>query len=618
MRAASGLEVEVIVVDNHSTDGSAAMVRDKFPGVTLIANTENYGFAKANNQGVAMAVGRYILYLNPDTLLPEDCLSSCIQYMDTHPEAGALGCRLVDGKGRFLPESKRGFPSAQVAFFKIIGLSSLFKTSPLFNRYHLGYLSEFEIHEVDVLVGCFMFCRKSVIDKTGSFDEDYFMYGEDIDLSYKINQAGFKNIYFPEVTVIHFKGESTKKGSLNYVRMFYQAMIIFAQKHFQSSQKGAFVVLIRLAIYMRAILAFVARMFSIIQLPLLDAGILFASLIGMKKMWIQHVKTDVHYPGSLLAAFFIAYILIWITSLYLNGVYDKPYKPTRVMRGMLIGAIISLALYGLLNEEIRFSRGITVLGALSGTLCILAARKLMQLAGISSVSGDELKKQVILVADTHEEQEIRYLLQQASIEKNILGSVSPGAEKTSQQLGTFAQLKPLSTLYRANEIIFAQAQVSFKQIMDAMQLCGPTFDYKIHCMGTDSIIGSNSKDTAGDLYTIELRYTISTPISKRNKRMVDVLASLFFIIGAPILIWFVTHKRQYMLHMLLVLEGDKTFVGYNDPQFPALKPHLLDVCPLVKEFDIPADNREHLEWLYAKNYHAMDDVRLIIEKWRTL
>ena len=260
--ASKNSQVEVFVVDNMSQDGSVEMVKEKFPWVILIANEENIGFAKANNQAVELSTGKYILYLNPDTIVPEDCFEKCIAYMDAHEKVGALGCRLIDGKGIFLPESKRGFPTAQAAFFKISGLSSIFKKSTFFNQYHLGFLSEHETNEVDVLVGCFMFCRKTVIDEVGSFDEEYFMYGEDIDLSYKIKQAGFSNVYFPETTVIHYKGESTKKGSLNYVKMFYQAMIIFAKKHFKNSQKGLFVMLIQFAIYLRAMLAFVTRIFS--------------------------------------------------------------------------------------------------------------------------------------------------------------------------------------------------------------------------------------------------------------------------------------------------------------------------------------------------------------------
>ena len=618
VRASEGLEVEIFVVDNMSSDGSVDMVSQRFPNIILIANKDNIGFAKANNQAVDRAKGKYILYLNPDTIVPEDCFSKCIEYMDANENVGALGCRLIDGKGQFLPESKRGFPNAQVAFFKIVGLSSIFKTSKIFNQYHLGYLPEFETNEVEVLVGCFMFCRKSVIDQVGSFDTDYFMYGEDIDLSYRIKMAGFKNIYFPETTVIHYKGESTKKGSLNYVQLFYQAMIIFARKHFQKSNKGAFVVLIKLAIYMKAILAFIGRLFSIIKLPLIDAGILLTSLMTMKTVWIKNVKTDTHYSSSLLAGFFISYIIIWISSMYFNGGYDKPYKASRVMRGMLIGGIITLAMYGLLNEEIRFSRGITVLGALLGTILILVSRHIMQFLKFSSVEGDEQNKQVIIVGTADEEKEIRTLLDQAFVEKNIVGTISPFEYKENFNLGHFAQLKPLSKLYKASEIIYAQHHLSFKQIIDSLQNCGNQLEYKIHSVGTDSIIGSNSKNTAGDLYTTELIYSITTSTSKRNKRMVDIVFALFFILFSPILIWFVRNKSSYFLNMFLVLEGDKTFVGYSDPQFPTLKPQLLDVYPVIQNFDIPKDNKEHLDWLYAKNYHALNDILLIWEKWKQI
>ena len=587
-RACEGIDAEIFVVDNMSADGSVEMVRSKFPAVILIDNKENTGFARANNQAVARAKGKYILYLNPDTIVPEDCFAKCIEYMDTHPDAGALGCRLIDGQGQFLPESKRGFPNARVAFFKISGLSSLFKKSRIFNQYHLGYLPENETNEVDVLVGCFMFCRKTVIDKVGSFDEDYFMYGEDIDLSYKISRGGYKNIYFPETTVIHYKGESTKKGSLNYVKMFYQAMIIFADKHLQSSRKGMYVILIRMAIYFRALTAFLSRIFTIVKMPLIDGVLLLVSLLVMKYLWIKNVKIDTRYSSSLLAAFFTSYILTWIATLYFNGAYDKPYKPGRVMRGMLIGSILTLAVYGLLNEQYRFSRGITVLGALGGTLLILLSRKLLQSLKIKSVESDNANKRVIIVGTTEEENEIRSLLHAAFIEKNIIGSISPLEHKAPHQLGVFNDTRALTILYKATEIIYTQQNLTFRQIIENMQSCGNHIEYKIHSMGTDSIIGSNSKNTAGDLYTTELVYNITTPTSVRNKRMVDVLFSLFFLLLSPLLIWLVNNKSMYLTNMLHVLAGNKTFIGYNDTQFPRLRPSLLNVYTQIENFEIPA------------------------------
>jgi GT2 family glycosyltransferase len=224
------------------------MVQTKFPQIHLIANKDNVGFSRANNQALAISDARYLLLLNPDTVVEEDTFSKVVSFMDEHPDAGGLGVRMVDGKGRFLPESKRGLPTPQVAFFKIFGLAKLFPKSKRFGRYHLGYLSEFDTNEVDVLSGAFMLMRKETLDKVGFLDETFFMYGEDIDLSYRIQLGGYKNYYFPETKIIHYKGESTKKSSVNYVFVFYKAMVIFAKKHFSQNNAKLFSMAIHLAI----------------------------------------------------------------------------------------------------------------------------------------------------------------------------------------------------------------------------------------------------------------------------------------------------------------------------------------------------------------------------------
>ncbi|MCC6685243.1 MAG: glycosyltransferase family 2 protein, partial [Bacteroidia bacterium] len=208
-KACAGIDAEVWVVDNRSVDGSVEMVQQKFPEVKLIANRENLGFSKANNQAILQSGGQYVLLLNPDTVVEEDTFNKVIAFMDRTPDAGSVGVKMIDGKGNFLPESKRGLPTPKVAFYKIFGLSKLFPRSHKFGRYHLGYLSENETHAVDVLAGAFMMLRKKALDETGLLDETFFMYGEDIDLSYRITKAGYKNYYFPETTIIHYKGEST-------------------------------------------------------------------------------------------------------------------------------------------------------------------------------------------------------------------------------------------------------------------------------------------------------------------------------------------------------------------------------------------------------------------------
>jgi len=221
---------EVIVVDNHSADGSPEYLQTRFSRVRFIFNPENLGYGRANNLGLKHASGRYILFLNPDTILAEDSLVKCLGFLESHPGSGAMGVRMIDGHGEFLRESMRGFPSPWVAFCKMSGLTTLFPRSRWFARYYLGHLDPGMEHSVDVLSGAFMMIKKEALDKTGGFDERFFMYAEDIDLSERIRQAGFRNYYYPGTSIIHFKGESTRKDA-GYVRQFYKAMIQFMHKH---------------------------------------------------------------------------------------------------------------------------------------------------------------------------------------------------------------------------------------------------------------------------------------------------------------------------------------------------------------------------------------------------
>lgn len=252
-KAIKEIDAEVIVIDNASSDGSVTYLQQQFPFVKFFSNSTNTGFGKANNQGLAHSRGDLVLFLNPDTIIPEDGLLKCISFIKSRSDAGALGVRMIDGSGKYLPESKRGFPSFSTSFFKLSGVASLFPHSRKLAKYYLGHLPKDEVNEVDVLAGAFLMVKREVLNVTGAFDEAFFMYGEDIDLSYRIQQAGWKNFYFPLTSIVHFKGESTKKGDLDYVRMFYKAMSIFVKKHYAGSSSKLYPVFIQLAIALRAI-----------------------------------------------------------------------------------------------------------------------------------------------------------------------------------------------------------------------------------------------------------------------------------------------------------------------------------------------------------------------------
>jgi GT2 family glycosyltransferase len=262
LKASGNIDCEIFVVDNNSQDSSGEMVRNEFPEVRLILNTVNSGFSAANNQAIKLSKGKFVLLLNPDTLVDEDAFSKCIDFMNSHPDAGALGVRMVNGKGRFLPESKRSLPTPSTAFFKTFGFSSLFPRSRLFNRYYLSHADSNETSVAEVLAGAFMFIRREALLKAGLPDEDFFMYGEDIDLSYRILRAGYQNYYFPGVQIIHFKGKSTGRDSYTDIFHFYNAMRIYSAKRHKEKFTLIYYIIIP-AIYFREGLSIIYRFLSI-------------------------------------------------------------------------------------------------------------------------------------------------------------------------------------------------------------------------------------------------------------------------------------------------------------------------------------------------------------------
>lgn len=255
-RSLADIDSEIFIVDNHSSDSSRSYLQslksDSSPLIHVVFNEDNPGFSKANNQAIAQAQGEYILLLNPDTIVPEPSLKEALDFMDMHVECGALGVKMIDGKGVFLRESKRGMPTPWASFCKMFGLSAVFPKSSLFSRYHLGFLPENEINEVDILSGAFMLMRRKALDKSGLLDERFFMYGEDIDLSYRIQQSGFVNYYFPKANILHYKGESTKKDNMNYIRVFYRAMVQFAAKHYHGHFIWLYSAAVNVGVYLRA------------------------------------------------------------------------------------------------------------------------------------------------------------------------------------------------------------------------------------------------------------------------------------------------------------------------------------------------------------------------------
>jgi len=264
-QAITTIDTEVFVVDNSSTDGSIDYLSNRFKWVQFIINNQNEGFAKANNIALKQCSGDYVLFLNPDTIIPEKILQNCLNFFSAHIDAGAVGVRMTDGSGAFLPESKRAFPSPLVSFFKLSGLSALFPRSGFFNKYALGNLTENEVHEADVLCGAFLMAEKNLLDKIQGFDEAFFMYGEDIDLCFRIQQEGKKNYYLGKEMIIHFKGESSQKDTARYVKIFYEAMRVFVKKYYYGADAAWLNAMLRTGIFIRGGVSLLAAPFKKIK-----------------------------------------------------------------------------------------------------------------------------------------------------------------------------------------------------------------------------------------------------------------------------------------------------------------------------------------------------------------
>lgn len=621
-KAITGLQAEVIVVDNNSSDRSVEYLAPLFPAAKFIPETENIGFAKGCNRGLAAASGRYILFLNPDTLVPEDCFQKCITFFELHPEAGALGIKMLDGKGGFLKESKRSFPSPATSLYKLFGLSRLFPRSKTFAKYHLGHLDENENHEVDVLAGAFMMIRKEVLDKVGSFDEVFFMYGEDVDLSYRIQKAGYRNYYFAGSSIIHFKGESTRKGSMNYVRMFYKAMSIFVRKHYSGSQKGVYNFLLQTGIWLSAAVSATGHFIRRIGLPLIDAGIILLSFLLMKIIWTTWVRPETEYDERLLWTAFPAYTVFYLIAAYYAGLYDRWYKRSELVSSTLFATIILLAAYALLPERFRFSRGILLFGSLLAFLLISLLRWILIRSNVLDSNTEREQGASTLVVGTAEEYKAALqLIKDAGLQEKILGRVAVN-ENDESATGHLRQLRELSKSIPFRELIFCEGALSFSTILKATEQLPAGIRVKYHASGSHSIIGSDSKNTSGEALSKENGFKLGNPYNKRLKRLIDVCVAVLAIITFPVHLIGVKKPLHFFSACFAVLFAQKTWIGYAtaEKQLPALRKGVIacNGTALNRKQQLPAESLQMMDYWYARDYEPANDLKLLWKRYRHL
>jgi len=615
-KASKGIEVETIIVDNNSVDGSVKMINTLFPRINLIINKKNVGFGTACNQAIKVSEGKHILFLNPDTIVSENSFEVCINFIKKNKDAGAIGVKMINGKGEFLAESKRSLPTPTSAFYKIFGLSLIFPKSKRFGKYQLKYLDNNKTHQVEVISGAFMFVKRDVLEKSGIFDETFFMYGEDIDLSYRIIKKGYKNYYLPKTTIIHFKGESTKKASLKYIKVFYDAMIIFAKKHYKGKKQNIYVLLIQLAIYFRAGISILKRTVQKIILPIIDFISIYLFYILFLPFWqVTMFNNENYYPTEYIYYYVPSFIGVWIILLYFFKGYKNRIKQANIIKAIIVGTIIILTVYSLLPENLRYSRALIIIGSVSMLVFTLINRFVISILFANFLSFYSQKKQNAIIIGNKDKLDLNnsnYKFDKISSEfYNITENIYENTQKYIE----------LIKINKIETLIFDIKNTSSSKIIQTMiETQNLNLEYKILLRESNFIVSSQSIIDIKNIPELNLNI-ISKPINIFLKRFIDIFFSLLFLVFSPIFIIFIKKRKEFLKNLFTILFSNKTWISYYNKSKNHVKdlPKLKEGVTLFNNIDKYSEEQIYKHNLnYAKNYKFYKDILLIFKYIITL
>ncbi len=533
-KSLNSVDGEIIVVDNASDDGSVEMVQQKFPGVKLIVNDHNVGFAAANNKGMKESSGEFLLLLNPDTIVQENTFTVMIDFFRAHSGVGLAGCKILNPDGSLQLACRRSFPTPWVAFTKIIGLSSVFPRSTLFGRYNLTYLDEDETCRVDAVSGSFMFLRRTVLEVTGGLDEQFFMYGEDLDWCFRVKQAGWEIYYVHETQIIHYKGESARRSDIDEVKLFYQAMRTFVRKHFR---RGIFSdIILPAGIALREGIAFLGKMAKPLWAALVDIFFVNVSLLLGELLWFGKMF---HFPSYAYPVIMTVPGMVMVGVMYSSGVYtSRKFSVGRAASSVLVGYIILSALT-FFFKQYGFSRMVVFISGLLSMVVLPGWRVVARvLAGSSEHRRRSLfgRRTVIVGAESSGLEVLRKLRVRVDDGYDVVGFIDLNRKRVGEKiagveiLGSIDNIGKVIQEKRVSDVIFSTDVLSYADILAVIgKGLRRTVNFRLVPSGIDVIIGKTHIDVLDDIPLVEIEYNIDKQVNRFLKRLFDITLSLFFI-----------------------------------------------------------------------------------------
>lgn len=608
----SGHSLEIFVVDNNSFDGSVKLIKEKYPDINLIENRKNLGYSRANNIALKLVKGKYILILNPDTILEEGTFQKLIEFVTEKTDTGVVTSKLIMADGKLDPACKRSFPTLSVALPRMLGLSKIFPKSRIFGKYNLSYLDDNKIHEVESVNGAFMFIPAEVLKNAGLFDEDYFMYGEDIDLCFRIKKMGYKIYYNPNVTTVHLKGESTRKSKMSYVNNFYGAMSIFASKNLKGTNR-ILSLLLNTGIYLRSAISYLKRIIINSLFLIIDAVLIFAALVLSVKLRFNI------YPQDKYLFIVVVYVLIWIFLLIIFGAYSKKniYSLKNIFSAIVSGFFINSSITYFFKEY-AFSREVVLSSTVISLATLLTWRGIVNVFIFFRNKNITLKKVNLLVIG---EKHLNQNLEDRLVSKyNIYHFNELVTETTISSLQEFIKYEDI------NEVLMTDNTFSNKDILSLMyELKDRKVNFKIVPSGKDLIL-SKLHSKIGDVNLIEIEYNINNKLNIFLKRFFDIILSFFMLIFVYpfIIIYHKFIRKDLSRHVTKLLYLPDVFIGkYSFVGMPIWyeqnisdnlgKKGLTGIVQLRYEENITKEEIENYIIYYAKNQSISLDVEILLK-----